>query len=357
MKFFSISDPFGDAPPEVRRQALREAGARARTKFDTEYPKLAQWFEAYDPLYILSFCAFYFMTSERGIDREALEGKIDFGFHHLELLQAFALMRPRLGAPTPLLQRAEELKTSVKEITDALAYAQFDFPEQLSDVERKKRMVLSQMRGQTSSIRNWAFPEQTARHLQALFSGRLAEIISTRYGGAMIGRLIDVMGVLAALTDLRLNDHFHKVRAMATAKDLEAVCTNYEKALPGTVGDRDQMRRLLNVWCGGELEALKSMLMVHSDLFLPHAFVFSLEDVLNEYGEGAPRDGIAAILSTWSHAFGELASADPKHFLYSNPVLSKPLVRLPRDPRFPKDGVFWVLGLFGRTRFHRCWNS
>jgi hypothetical protein len=225
-----------------------------------------------------------------------------------------------------------------------MAYAQFDFPEPLSDVERKKRMVLSQMRGQTLSIRNWAFPEQTVRHLQSLFSGRLAEMISTRYGGVSIGRLIEVMGVFAALTDLRLNDHFHKVMAMATAKDLEAVCANYAKAFPGTVGDRDQMRGLLNVRCGGDLESLKSMLMVHSDLFLPHAFVFSLEDVLDEYGERAPHDGVAAILNTWSYAFGELASADPKHFLYSNPVLSKPLVRLPQDPRLPKNGFFWVLG-------------
>src|SRR5882672_6710889 len=86
MKFFEIGDPFGDVPVAVRQAAVREAAAKARASFDIEYPKLANWFDTHDPLYVLSFCAFYFLTTQQGVDKEAIEGKwfpLDSADHYL----------------------------------------------------------------------------------------------------------------------------------------------------------------------------------------------------------------------------------------------------------------------------------
>jgi hypothetical protein len=55
-KFVKFQDPFGDAPMEVRRRVMMEIATKAKTRFDTEYPKIIEWIERYDPLYILSFC-------------------------------------------------------------------------------------------------------------------------------------------------------------------------------------------------------------------------------------------------------------------------------------------------------------
>ena len=171
MKFFQVPNLFGDAPSGVRINILRDIGAKARATFEREFPRVTEWFDRYDPLYILSFCVFYFMTSERGIDKEAIEGKLDFGSHHLELLQAIALMRPRHGTPEPLKEMATELKTSLRELTEAIELGDLDFPADLTEAEIKKRSILSQMRTQTLAIRNWAFPEQTIAHMKSLYSG------------------------------------------------------------------------------------------------------------------------------------------------------------------------------------------
>lgn len=225
MKFFRVPDPFGDLPPEVRRALVREAAAKACATFDEEYPKLATWFEAYDPLYLLSFCAYYFLTTPQGVDKGAIEGKLDFASYHLELLQAFALMRPRISTPQPLGEKAEELKRSMRELGDSLALAQLDLPPELPDGEVRKRMVISQMRGQTFAIRNWAYPEQALSHLKSMFTGGLSDVIAHEYPGVSIVQVIDVLKILKIMAEQvedRLNDHIHKLAPVVAANDFDS---------------------------------------------------------------------------------------------------------------------------------------
>ncbi len=174
MKVVTMSDPFGGAPMEVRRKVVLEVATKARAAFEADYPRVADWFDTYDPLYVLSFCVLYFLASEAGVDKEALEGRLEFAPHHLELLQAFALMGHRRGTAVPLKDKATELQRAMKELTDNLGLAQLaTLPEGASDSELKKRFVIHEMRGQTFAIRNWAFPEQTYAQLKTLFSGSL----------------------------------------------------------------------------------------------------------------------------------------------------------------------------------------
>lgn len=144
MKFVRMPDPFGDAPMEVRRKVMMEIATAGKARFDAAYPKLIEWFDTYDPLYILSFCVLYFLSSEQGVDKEAVDGKLDFASHHLELLQAFALMRPRSGTPAPLKDRAMELQETLKSITEDLGLAQLTvLRDGMSDIEVKKHFVIN----------------------------------------------------------------------------------------------------------------------------------------------------------------------------------------------------------------------
>ena len=70
MKFVKVENPLRDAPADVRRKAVLEVAAKARVAFEAEYPKIVHWFDTYDPIYILAFCVFYFLTSERGVDKQ-----------------------------------------------------------------------------------------------------------------------------------------------------------------------------------------------------------------------------------------------------------------------------------------------
>jgi hypothetical protein len=344
MKFFRISDPFGDAPREVRRAIMREAASKARATFEVEYPKLATWFDTYDPLYLLSVLAYYLLTTPKGVDKEAIEGKVDFAMFHLELLQAYALMRPRSGTLKPLGPQGEELMRYLRELTEWLALADVNLPNDCSDEEVRRQMVLSEMRGQTLAIRNWAYPEQAIAHLKQTFAGVLEEILAAEYGGVSVTRAIDTLKALAEQIENRLNDHIHKVAPFWNARDFDTVCDLYREAFPDILNDPDGMRRVFAELCGDDLEQFKALMVMHSDLRLSSIYSFSWDDAVRAYGDESGREGLRQLLQAWSQDFGDLSQCDPKHFLYSNPVLQRPFIRI------GEDRYFWVLcGLHSHT--------
>ena len=344
MKFFSMPDMFGDAPPEVRLEILREVGAKAKATFEREFPKVQGWFDRYDPIYILSFCLYYFLTAEPGVDKEAIEGKIDFDLHHLELLQAIALMKPHGETSEPLKERAQELQEFLKELTDALIYSSFDLPEGTSIAEAKKHSVLSLMRIQTLAIRNWAFPVQVIAHVKAFCSGPFGTILSERYGGVSGARLVDALVSIGKEIEDWINAHRAKLAPMARASTFDIAYSAYRQSFQEIKDDTERMRSFFAERCGGDLETFKIFLVMHADLRLSDIFTFTLDDLVRLYGSPEHRDAIREILEGWSYRFGDLASSNPHHFLYSNPVLQRPFIMTGEEK------YFWVLsGIFSHT--------
>lgn len=344
MKAFQMPDLFGNVPSELRPKLLEEIGRKARAEFEAEYPKLLKWFETYDPLYVLSFCAFYFLTSPAGIDKEAIDGKLDFGHHHLELLQAFSLMVARTKSVKTLGAEAEALQQSLRELTDALNFAQFEIPADLPEKDRTKRHVLADMRTQTSVIRNWAYPDQTVRHLKRIFTGPLERIIASQYHSVSLERVIDAMTALAKKTEDRLNNHIRKVRPIAIARDFESTCHAYGQAFPDVLDDREGTLDIFDGLCGRNLKRFQSFLLMQSDLWLEHIYTFSLSDIARAYGNEEHRQGLALLMQKWSYQFGDLADYDPKRFLYTNPILQRPFIRL------GEDSFYWVqCGIYSHT--------
>ena len=344
MKFFSMSDPFGDAPPEVRIEILRKTGANAKATFDREFPKVQEWCDRYDPLYLLSFCLYYFLTAERGVDKEAIEGKIDFGSHHLELLQAIALMKPRGGTPEPLKERAKELQEFLKELTDALIAGSFDLSEGISTAEAKKRSVLSKMRIQTLVIRNWALQDQAIAHMKAFCSGSFGTILSDTYGGVSGARLVDAIVSLGKKIEDRMNTHRSKLTPMVRADTFDSTYSAYRQSFPDIKDDTEGMRRFFEERYNGNLMTFKMVLIMHADLRLSDIFTFTLDDLIKLCGSPEHRDATKEILERWSYRFGDLADRNPHHFLYSNPVLQRPFI-VTGDEEY-----FWVMsGILSHT--------
>ncbi len=337
MKLFHVPDPFGDAPREIRLKIMREAALKARATFDEEYPKLASWFDTYDPLYLLSFLASYLLSAPRGVDKEAINGTVDFASFHLELLQAHALMRPRGGSLRPLGPDGEHLMRNLRELSAALTLADVDLPVDCSDEELHKHILLSQMRSQTLAIRNWAYPEQTLAHLKQTFAGPLEAILADTYSGVSITGVIDALYALAKNIENRLNDHFQKLAPVWHARDIDTVCDQYRKAFPDVYDDRKGMRRVFTELCRSDLKQFKTFMVMHSDLRLPDIYSFTLDEAARAYGDDSGSEGLRQVLRAWSHDFGELSQSNPRHFLYANPVLPKPFIRIGEDK------YYWVL--------------
>jgi hypothetical protein len=344
LKAFQMPDIFGNVPAEVRPKLMEEIGRKARAEFEAEYPKLLKWFETYDPIYVLSFCAFYFLTAPAGIDKEAIEGKLEFGQHHLELLQALALMAPRAKSVKTFGVEAEALQQTLRELTNNLNYAHFEIPDDLPEKDRTKRFVLAQMRNQTSVIRNLGYPEQTVRHVKSIFAGPLKRIIASQYQGVSIEHVIDALAALAAQADERLNDHIKRVRPVAIAKDFETTYRAYTQAFPDVLEDREGILDVFDRLCDRDLTRLQSFLLMQTDLRLEHIYAFSLSDIAHAYGNEEHQEGLALLMREWSYQFGDLADYDPKRFLYTNPILQRPFIRL------GEDSFYWVqCGIYSHT--------
>lgn len=344
MKFFEVSHPLGDVPREARQAIVREAGVKARASFEVEYPKLAEWFDRYDPLSVLSFCTFYFLTTPQGVDPEAIEGKLDFGSHHLELLQAIALIRPAAGGPRPLSTEGEHVRQAVKNVGDYLHLMELDLPADMPETEVRKRMVLAQMRGQTFAVRNWAYPEHALDHLRSLFGGQLSEIVASVFPGISIVRAIDMLKVIAQQIEDRLNAHIAILRRVVTAPDSDAAYTAYREGFPDIVDDHGGIRKAYEDLFTHNLMQIKGALVAHADLRLNDIYTVSLDDAVRAYGGDVSRDCLLALLKAWSYEFGDIGSQNPKHLIYTNPVLQRPFIRV------ADESFFWALsGIYAHT--------
>jgi hypothetical protein len=330
--------PLADFSAAERRRLALDAAADAKAAFDAGLPLLSQWFDTYDPLYVLSFCAVYFLSSEQGVNREAIDGFVDFGSHHLELLQAFALLQARRGTPAPLAARATELRDTLNELTHNLSLSHLlDLDKASSDTDLKKHMVINQMRIQTLAIRNWDYPDQAIAHLKALYAGALDEVFQ-RELRISATRLIDALVALVDLITDRLNEHVRRLGPVLRAKSFSRVRTAYLEAFPMVDDSSKQMLGIYNDICGSDLKNFKQFLLAHSDLFLEYIFSLSPDDLKQSCGDDISASDLSRVWDRWSLDFGALATRNPYHFLYSNPVLAQPFIKL--------DGgcSFWVLG-------------
>lgn len=88
------------------------------------------------------------------------------------------------------------------------------------------------------------------------------------------------------------------------------------------------MREAFEKLCRGELKRFQFMLVMHADLRLQDIYSFSLDDAAQAYGDESCRAGLGQLLRTWSYRFGDLDDRDPKHFIYTNPVLQRPLISI-----------------------------
>ena len=336
MKFFERPDMFGDAPTEIRRKAIRQAAVKAKAEFDTKFKNLQGWFDEFDGVYLLAFCVYYFMTSERGVDKEAIDGRVDFAPHYLELLQAFALMKPRALSVTPLLNRSKALHDTSRELTALIGLLDLDLPEDYPEEEFRKKMVASQMRTQTMMIRNWAYPKQNIAHTKDLFGGRLAKVMNDAYAGIEIVQVIDTLEQISELINARLNAHLRRLAPMWRGKTFDDVYSGYRQEFPDLQDQREEMREVFRERCRENLRYFKEMLITHADLLLKDIFTFSHSEFMELYG--FPHDeGVRQLLARWSLSFGELKDKNPKHFIVTNPVLTQPLISVGTD------SYFWAL--------------
>ena len=330
MRFFEMPKLFRDDVPKATRiNAIREIGKKAKDDFAAKYPLLQKWFEDYDALYVLSFCAFYFMSFPEGTDLEA-EGTIEIYQHYVELMQAFSLVKPRSLFPKPLLQDAEHLKDDLKEIGELMQMRFLDIPEKISsDEDLHSFMLRVGMMEHTIAVRNWAYPHQIKKVVSDLAA--LVKDDYERIAGVDIEKLMTALFKLVQRCEDLMNDHISKLRSFAKKGNCKEMIEAYQESFPHVIKmDSAQIDKMWKM-CGKNLKKLTSMLMCHADLNLEKIYTFGLDDIVLYYGDDSKRVAIRNILCQLSYKFEDLKDANVEYFILDNPIHTKPFICLDND--------------------------
>jgi hypothetical protein len=333
-------------PREKRLEIIRSLGKKAKEDFDKKFPSLMRWFVEYDSLYLLSYYAFYYLSSVEGVDPEAY-GEQDLFPFHLEIMQALSLYQDRALSPKPLLKEAETLEKEIVEVGNLMSLRWMNFPENIKTEEEMDAYRLkTEMMGNTTAIRNWAYLYQMKR-----VGFDLARLIDHDFKKIYDVGAVDLMTLLFSLTEQRndlLNEHRKKIIRSLGKKNFQEILSAYNLEFPENAQLSEEDMEKMWVHAGKNIKNLRGMMIAHSDLKLPDIFSFNIEDA-KKILPSADESAIKKVLNTISYSFNELTNAKvpQEHIILNNPVHKKPFIHVSEDRYF--SAIWAVIPHFSLT--------
>ncbi|WP_066219107.1 hypothetical protein [Formosa haliotis] len=304
-----------------------ELGAEANKRFENEYVELLNYFKEYDPLYLCSFCAYYFTSSEEGIDEEAIKGYLEFPQFYVEILQAFSLMAERTISAKPLHEKVEDFKSLVQNLNQNQSIGYYKLIKNIEQNENglNEFILRADMMLHTLAVRNWAYVGQ-----MKTINQELAFLISEdfkRVIGFNSSDFIEVFSGLVNLIENKFNAHRNNTRLFIQQKNYNDVFNTYEKSFDSVEKQGEKQREQFREKIVKNLKALKVFLLEHSDLFLSDIFTLNIEEIFNHFEGKYNKVDIEYMLENLSLSFGELSEINKDFVFLDNPIHSKPFIK------------------------------
>ena len=315
-------------PREERVALIQEVAQTAEDEFQRNYFSLGEWFERYDALHLLAYCCTYFVSHPAGVDPEISRG-LDFYPHHLEILQAFSLMQERSFSQSPLGPDSAGLLDVMSTVGQAAVLRGLKADVDQIAGESERNFVLSNMRTQTMSVRNPGYPH----HIRKI-ARDLAETIREDFAGVHgvdPVRLVDALFQLPEIAVGRLNNHLERVAHFYREKSYRSVAASYVESFPDAGDfDADWLFDLV----GRSLRSMKTWLFYHSDMRLADCFTFSLNDVVEAYGQPIHRQAVKTVIDKLALEFGDLGDFNKEWVILDNPVWKRPFIKIDDETYF-----------------------
>lgn len=327
MKMFQLPNLFPpEMPKEKRIEIVRSIGEKAEKDFYENFPRIQKWFNDYDAIYILSFCAFYYISSPEGIDPEAI-GTLEFYCHYLEIMQALSLYQKRSYSLKPLMSDAEKLKKEMIKLGDSMQFRLLKIPEEYkTDDEIFAYKLRTDIMGNTIAVRNWAYFFQIKRVIRDL-SSLIKDEFEKIYGINPV-KFMELLFELAEERNILLNKHLAKTRSFVRKKNHKAMIDAYNKAFTDIKKiEGDEIEKIWNL-AEKNIDNLRFLLICHSDLRLQDIFSFSLDRAVTLYGDRSKRKELESVLKKLAYEFGDLKGYEKEHIILSNPIHRRPFIIL-----------------------------
>ena len=335
MKLFTYEFDQEDIPGslEERINMLRQIGKIAERDFRTKYAQLTNWFKDYDALYLLSFCLRYFIANEEGRDEEVEKGQLEFPLYFLEILQAFALSTDRALTAAPLMDKVDKFKEDMREVGDTILWKMFDVPENITTEKDANAFNLRvEMMTHTLAVRGWAYDCQIKKILQDLCCS-INQDFKEVFGMSPLP-LFKLFYTLMTKVNERLNVHLQKLYKAFSPQTYNEVFDAYENEFPHLNKTNKKVRNKMWKHFGENMDYMRMVMMMHTDLFLDKIFTFTVDDIVTYSENELSKEEVAFIFDKLSYRFGELKDFNSEYFILDNPVHKKPFIKVGDESYF-----------------------
>lgn len=330
------------AEPNLADMSLEQLAVWGRSRsaaFDPAAFHLTTLLAPLDPVAILAKIAYVTLCVElrrlHGLS-SADEFAAEAQQLHVEVLQAFALARPRDSSTRS--PNDDDLRAVWHALADTAA-AYRDRPialvaENANPDQRAEVAAAFGIAAHAFGTRNVGYPHQIERMLIELLAPLDAPVDAARsVRPTQLARLW--FGLKTCVED-RVWHVMQAYRAVGEATTLGEVDVILRRAFPAVAVQHPHLFLRLRT-PGLSHEDFEAATLDVFDAQLPRVFTLTMEElrVAAAGPEGPPAaEPLRAVLAEWSAAFGDVYGTSPSQLLFRNPVWERPLIRLEEDVYF-----------------------
>lgn len=323
-----MKHPFSTLPRESVLKGLIEIGKTHQDGFPNRLEAVETTLRSADPLLTISMLATYGLfgsVDDNGHISSGYKGE-EFNQSHVELAQALCLRIPfaECSREFPKPDTIQQLFDLLPEVGEAYRLRRFvQLQEERSDENKAVMLIQEELRLHTQIVRNWGYLSRVAGIVKRL----CAPIDNVFHAtvGIRATTLIDLFTHLIRRHERLVNRRLKKLAPTFREATIAGMIDAYHKAHPHLKDSTAEMLAFVEEQ-GLTLDHMKSMLLSHSDLSLDDTYTFDAGILSSETGIDAP--SIASALNRLSLSFGDLIESNPEHFFLTNPVWTKPVIKL-----------------------------
>lgn len=329
-----MKHPFSKLPREAVLKGLVEIGKTHRDEFPSRLNAVEAVLRSTDPLLTISMLATYGLWGSVDDSGHVSSGykEEEFNQSHVELAQALCLRIPRTGCsqefPKPdTIQKMFDLLPELGEAFHLRRFAQLQ--EERSEENRAVMLIQEELRLHTQVVRNWGYLNRVAE-----ITKRLCVPVNDMFliaVGIHATSLIDLFTHLIRRHEHLENERREKLKTAFRETTVIGMLNEYHNTHPHLKNSIVEMVAFAEEQ-GITLEHMKYMLLSHSDLSLPDAYTVDAVTLASE--TGINESSIASVLNRLSISFGDLIDSNPEHFFLTNPVWTKPVIKLEHGKYF-----------------------
>jgi hypothetical protein len=326
LRFFE--HPFSKIPRDALVKGLADAGRRHAEQFPKLLEEMQKTINGVDALQAIATLSTYGMMggmTEAGERKPFLKGE-RFNQSHVELVQALALRTPedqRSHHPS-LPEIIQKLIDGLPELGDAFHYRRFVQIEAGRTEEEKSVLVLQEhLRAHTQAVRNWGYYHRVVRIIRDLVVP--IDQVFLDAIGIPASALVSLFEKLIDDKEGRATERMEKLSKVITQPTVESAIRAYYEVNPQLKDSADDMIAIAKER-NYSLDAIRSIFLSHSELSLAEEATFDVNEVAKQLSVDA--EGLKRALNKLSLAFGDLANESAEHFFLTNPVWTRPLVKL-----------------------------